>query len=82
MLIKSEFDIQFHFAHPTAMVAMLHLHPPLERYVRSGNVLVIEHLDDGAGFQAAPGYGRLIGSLAVCGARWAAAAQRHQHHRR
>ena len=63
MLIKSEFDIQFHFAHPTAMVAMLHLHPPLERYVRSGNVLVIEHLDDGAGFQAPPGYGRLIGSL-------------------
>jgi transglutaminase-like putative cysteine protease len=62
MLIKSEFDIQFHLAHPTATVAMLHLHPSLERHVRTGNVLVIEHLDDGAGFVAAPGYGKLIGT--------------------
>jgi transglutaminase-like putative cysteine protease len=62
MLIRSEFDIQLQFAHPTATVAMLHLHPSLERYVRTGNVLVIEHLDDGAGHSARPGYGRLIGT--------------------
>ena len=59
MLIKSEFDIQFQLAHPTATVAMLHLHPSLERHVRMGNVLVIENLEEGA----APGYGRLIGSM-------------------
>jgi transglutaminase-like putative cysteine protease len=58
MLIKSEFDIQFQLPHPTAMVAMLHLHPSLERYVRSGNVLVIESLRNGT----APGYGELIGT--------------------
>src|ERR1035437_9278081 len=58
MLIKSEFDIQFYFAHSSAMVAMLHLHPSLEQYVRSGNVLVVEHLEDGV----APGYGQLIGT--------------------
>ena len=52
MLIKSEFDIQFMLPQPTAMVALLHLHPSLERHVRSGNVLVIEHLQNGA----APGY--------------------------
>ena len=59
MLIKSEFDIQFQLPHATAMVAMLHLHPSLERQVRKGNVLVIEHLEEGV----LPGYGRLIGSL-------------------
>ena len=59
MLIKSEFDIQFQLPQPTAMVAMLHLHPSLERYVRTGNVLVIEHLAPGVG----PGYGELIGTL-------------------
>jgi transglutaminase-like putative cysteine protease len=59
MLIKSDFDIQFHFAHPTAMVALLHLHPSLERHVRTGNVLVVEHLEP----DVAPGYGTLIGTL-------------------
>jgi transglutaminase-like putative cysteine protease len=59
MLIKSEFDIQFYLSHPTAMVAMLHLHPSLERYVRSGNVLVIEHLENGV----APGFGELVGTM-------------------
>ena len=44
MLIKSDFDIQFQLTQPTAMVAMLHLHPSLERFVRQGNVLVIERL--------------------------------------
>jgi transglutaminase-like putative cysteine protease len=59
MLIKSDFDIQFQLPQRTAMVAMLHLHPSLERFVRSGNVLVIEHLEQGI----APGYGELIGTL-------------------
>lgn len=58
MLIKSEFDIQFQLANSTAMVAMLHLHPSLERHVRHGNVLVVEHLEPGV----APGYGELIGT--------------------
>jgi transglutaminase-like putative cysteine protease len=58
MLIKSDFDIQFQLPHRTAMVALLHLHPSLERFVRSGNVLVIEHLEQGI----APGYGELIGT--------------------
>jgi transglutaminase-like putative cysteine protease len=59
MLIKSDFDIQFQLAQPTAMVAMLHLHPSLERYVRQGNVLVVEHLGSGV----APGYGELLGTI-------------------
>src|ERR1700728_3377469 len=59
MLIKSDFDIQFQIAQPTAMLAMLHLHPSLERYVRTGNVLVIEHLEPGV----APSYGELIGTV-------------------
>jgi transglutaminase-like putative cysteine protease len=59
MLIKSDFDIQFQLPQRTAMVAMLHLHPSLERFVRSGNVLVVEHLEQGI----APGYGELIGTL-------------------
>ena len=57
MLIKSDFDIQFQLPHASAMVAMLHLHPSLERHVRTGNVLVIENLNYGV----APGYGQLIG---------------------
>jgi transglutaminase-like putative cysteine protease len=45
MLIKSEYDIQFHLAAPTPMLAMLHLHPSLERRVRGGNDLKIEHIE-------------------------------------
>jgi transglutaminase-like putative cysteine protease len=45
MLIKSEYDIQFHIPVPTPMVALLHLHPSLERYVKSGNHLKVEHID-------------------------------------
>jgi transglutaminase-like putative cysteine protease len=45
MLIKTEYDIQFHLPVPTPMVAMLHLHPSLEPQVRTGNELKIEHLD-------------------------------------
>jgi transglutaminase-like putative cysteine protease len=58
MLIKSDFDIQFQLGQPTAMVAMLHLHPSLERHVRQGNVLVVENL----GWGVQPGYGELIGT--------------------
>ena len=45
MLIKNEYDIQFHLQMPTPTVAMLHLHPSLEPQVRSGNVLKVEHID-------------------------------------
>jgi transglutaminase-like putative cysteine protease len=45
MLIKNEYDIQFHLSMPTPMVAMLHLHPTLEPAVREGNELKIEHID-------------------------------------
>ena len=45
MLVKSEFDIQFHLSMPTPMVAMLHLHPTLNSQVRAGNVLKVEHID-------------------------------------
>ncbi len=58
MLIRSEFDIQFQMARRAAMVAMLHLHPSLERHVRTGNVLVVEHLEEGV----VPGFGELIGT--------------------
>jgi transglutaminase-like putative cysteine protease len=58
MLIKSDFDIQFQLPQPTAMVAILHLHPTLEQNVRHGNVLVIEQLKWGV----KPGYGELIGA--------------------
>lgn len=45
MLIKSEYDIQFHLPVPAHVVAMLHLHPSMEPKVRSGNALKIEHID-------------------------------------
>jgi transglutaminase-like putative cysteine protease len=44
MLIQSEFDIQFRLPAPTAMVAVLCLHPSLEPSVRTGNQLIVEHL--------------------------------------
>ena len=44
MLIQSEFDIQFRLAFPTAMVALLHLHPSLNPTITSGNVLAIEKI--------------------------------------
>ena len=62
MLIKSEFDIRFYMAHRSAMVAVLHLHPSLERHVRTGNVLVVEHLKEGV----EPGFGELIGTAEYC----------------
>ena len=45
MLIKTEYDIQFHLPVPTPMVAMLHLHPSVEPQVRAGNELKVEHID-------------------------------------
>jgi transglutaminase-like putative cysteine protease len=44
MLIQSEFDIQFRLSHPTAMVALLHLHPSLDKDMQSGNILNIEKI--------------------------------------
>lgn len=46
MLIRSEFDIQFRLPAPTAIVAMLHLHPSVEPQLHSGGQLLIESLDD------------------------------------
>jgi transglutaminase-like putative cysteine protease len=46
LLILSEFDIQFRLPAPSAIVAMLHLHPSVEPIVRSGGQLVVESLDD------------------------------------
>src|ERR1700758_2846820 len=45
MLIKNQFDIQFHLPMPTPMVAVLHLHPSLEPWVRAGGELKVEHID-------------------------------------
>jgi transglutaminase-like putative cysteine protease len=46
LLILSEFDIQFRLPAPTAIIAMLHLHPSVEPLLRSGGQLLIESLDD------------------------------------
>lgn len=45
MLIQNEFDIQFSLPVATPMVAMLHLHPSLDGALRSGDELVVEHVD-------------------------------------
>jgi hypothetical protein len=44
MLILSEFQIEFTLPGPTAMVALLHLHPSLLPRLRSGNELLVESL--------------------------------------
>jgi transglutaminase-like putative cysteine protease len=44
LLIKSEFDIQFHLLQPTPMVAMLHLHPSVEPQLTTNDHLKIEHI--------------------------------------
>jgi transglutaminase-like putative cysteine protease len=44
MLILSEFVIEFTLPTPTAMIAMLHLHPSLLSRLRSGNELAVESL--------------------------------------
>jgi transglutaminase-like putative cysteine protease len=43
MNIFSEFDIQFDLPTPSAVVALLHLHPSLESQMLSGNDLLAEH---------------------------------------
>ena len=45
MLLENEFDIQFHLATETPMVAMLHLHPSLDALLRSSDDLIVEHID-------------------------------------
>jgi transglutaminase-like putative cysteine protease len=44
MLIRSTFDIQFHLPGPAVVVALLHLHPSLEKQLRSADELLVEHL--------------------------------------
>ncbi len=44
MLIKSEYDIQFHLLQPTPMVAMLHVHPSTEPLLVSNDRLKVEHI--------------------------------------
>jgi transglutaminase-like putative cysteine protease len=46
LLIRSEFDIQFRLPAPTAMIAVLHLHPSVEPLLRSADQILIESLDD------------------------------------
>jgi transglutaminase-like putative cysteine protease len=45
MLIRSEYDIQFHLSAPLTVVAMLRLHPSLEDSFREGESLSIEQID-------------------------------------
>jgi transglutaminase-like putative cysteine protease len=45
MRIKSEFDIQFHLPAPTAMVALLSLHPSMDRSLLNKEQLSIQHID-------------------------------------
>ncbi len=44
MLIKSEYDIQFHLPVATTMVAMLHLHPSLDPLLKTPDALKVEHV--------------------------------------
>ena len=48
MRLLSEYDIQFHLPAPTAMVALLHLHPSLDPYLIGPDDLLIEHVDASA----------------------------------
>jgi hypothetical protein len=44
MLIRSTFDIQFHLPSPAVVVALLHLHPSLDKQLRSADELLVENL--------------------------------------
>jgi len=44
VLIKSEFDIQFHLLQRTPMIAMLHIHPSVESQLTTNDRLKIEHV--------------------------------------
>jgi transglutaminase-like putative cysteine protease len=45
MLIRSEYDIQFHLPAPLTVVAMLRLHPSLDSAIRETERLTIEQID-------------------------------------
>jgi len=45
MLIRSEYDIQFHLPAPLTVVAMLRLHPSLDPAHKEGESLTIEHIN-------------------------------------
>ncbi|WP_035349525.1 transglutaminase-like domain-containing protein [Edaphobacter aggregans] len=45
MLIRSEYDIQFHLPAPLTVVAMLRLHPILDFAIREPETLTIEQID-------------------------------------
>ncbi|HEV2575816.1 MAG TPA: transglutaminase family protein [Acidobacteriaceae bacterium] len=53
MLIRSEFDIQFHLPYRTPVVAMLHVHPSLEPQLITAGELKVEHAGPGAENEAA-----------------------------
>lgn len=53
MFIKSEFDIQFQLPLPTAMVALLHLHPSFESLLRTPDELRAQHLPLGTEWEKA-----------------------------
>ncbi len=46
MLIRNTFDIRFFMPCDTAMIALLHLDPSLNAQLRSGDELVVEHVDN------------------------------------
>ncbi len=46
MRLLSEYDIQFQLPAPTAMVALLHLHPSLDAHLVEPDTLLIEHVDE------------------------------------
>jgi transglutaminase-like putative cysteine protease len=45
MLIRSEYDIQFHLPAPLAVIAMLRLHPSIDASLQEIESLKIEHID-------------------------------------
>ena len=44
MLIQSEFDIQFYLPSATPMVALLHVHPSLDSFLKTPDTLKVEHV--------------------------------------
>lgn len=55
MRLLSEFDIQFQLPAPTAMVALLHLHPSLDPFLVEPDTLLIEHVDADSTTTITPG---------------------------
>ena len=54
VLIRSEFDIQFHLPQPTPMLALLHVHPSVESRLQTPDTLVVELLDGNPGTPLQP----------------------------